>query len=70
MVTSTVAIAMVWAFIYQADGGVLNSVLAVFGIKNPPVLKYGFKVHKADKFRHINHIPLRKAQIKLFSTRG
>ena len=36
MVTSTVAIAMVWTFIYQADGGVLNSVLAVFGITNPP----------------------------------
>ncbi len=36
MVTSTVAIAMVWMFIYQADGGILNSVLAVFGIKNLP----------------------------------
>ncbi len=36
MVTSTVAIAMVWTFIYQADGGVLNSVLALFGVKNPP----------------------------------
>ncbi len=36
MVTSTVAIAMVWAFIYQPDGGILNSVLAVFGVKNPP----------------------------------
>ncbi len=36
MVTSTVAIAMVWMFIYQADGGILNSVLAVFGVKNLP----------------------------------
>ncbi len=36
MVTSTVAIAMVWTFIYQADGGILNSVLAVFGVKNLP----------------------------------
>lgn len=36
MVTSTVAIAMVWSFIYQPDGGILNSVLAVFGVKELP----------------------------------
>lgn len=36
MVTSTVAIAMVWMFIYQADGGILNSVLSAFGVKDPP----------------------------------
>ena len=36
MVTSTVAIAMVWTFIYQPDGGILNSVLAVFGVKKLP----------------------------------
>lgn len=36
MVTSTVAIAMVWKFIYQPESGALNSVLAVFGVKNLP----------------------------------
>ncbi len=36
MVTSSVAIAMVWMFIYQPESGVLNSILAVFGIKNLP----------------------------------
>lgn len=36
MVTSTVAIAMVWTFIYQPNGGILNSVLSVFGISDPP----------------------------------
>lgn len=36
MVTSTVAIAMVWTFIYQPNGGILNSVLNVFGISDPP----------------------------------
>lgn len=36
MVTSTVAIAMVWSFIYQPNGGILNTVLGVFGVKNPP----------------------------------
>lgn len=37
MVTSTVAIAMVWSFIYQPDGGILNSFLVSIGIKNPPL---------------------------------
>ncbi len=36
MVTSTVAIAMVWSFIYQSDGGVLNSFLSMLGVQNPP----------------------------------
>lgn len=36
MVTSTVAIAMVWLFIYQPYGGILNTVLEAFGVKNPP----------------------------------
>ena len=36
MVTSTVAIAMVWTFIYQPEGGILNSILSAFGIKNTP----------------------------------
>lgn len=36
MVTSTVAIAMVWLFIYQPYGGILNTVLEAFGVSNPP----------------------------------
>lgn len=36
MVTSTVAISMVWLFIYQPYGGILNTVLEAFGIANPP----------------------------------
>ncbi len=36
MVTSTVAIAMVWSFIYQPNGGILNTILGVFGVKEPP----------------------------------
>lgn len=36
MVTSTVAIAMVWLFIYQPYGGILNTILESFGVKNPP----------------------------------
>lgn len=36
MVTSTVAIAMVWSFIYQPNGGILNTILGAFGVKNPP----------------------------------
>ncbi|HMM00048.1 MAG TPA: sugar ABC transporter permease [Bacilli bacterium] len=36
MVTSTVAIAMVWYFIYEPNGGVLNSLLMGLGISNPP----------------------------------
>lgn len=37
MVTSTVAIAMVWSFIYQPEGGILNSILIGLGVKNPPM---------------------------------
>ncbi len=36
MVTSTVAIAMVWTFIYHPEGGILNSLLALFGIIELP----------------------------------
>lgn len=36
MVTSTVAIAMVWLFIYQPYGGILNTILEFFGVQNPP----------------------------------
>lgn len=36
MVTSTVAISMVWLFIYQPYGGILNTILEFFGVKNPP----------------------------------
>lgn len=36
MVTSTVAIAMVWSFIYQPNGGILNIILGKFGVANPP----------------------------------
>ena len=36
MVTSTVAIAMVWAFIYQPEGGIVNSILNSLGAKNAP----------------------------------
>lgn len=36
MVTSTVAIAMVWAFIYQPEGGIINSILNSLGAKNAP----------------------------------
>lgn len=36
MVTSTVAIAMVWTFIYQPEGGIINSLLASIGIQNLP----------------------------------
>lgn len=36
MVTSTVAIAMVWSFIYQPNGGILNTILGKFGVANPP----------------------------------
>lgn len=36
MVTSTVAIAMVWTFIYQPEGGIINSFLALFGVTNLP----------------------------------
>lgn len=36
MVTSTVAIAMVWSFIYQPNGGVLNTFLGVFGVEELP----------------------------------
>jgi len=36
MVTSTVAIAMVWSFIYQPNGGILNTILGKFGVTNPP----------------------------------
>lgn len=35
MVTSTVAIAMVWLFIYQPYGGILNTILEFFGVQNP-----------------------------------
>lgn len=36
MVTSTVAIAMVWSFIYQPNGGVLNTFLGMFGVEEMP----------------------------------
>ena len=36
MVTSTVAIAMVWFFIYEPTGGVLNTILMWMGVSNPP----------------------------------
>lgn len=36
MVTSTVAIAMVWTFIYQPEGGIINSALAWIGVQNLP----------------------------------
>ena len=36
MVTSTVAISMVWAFIYQPDTGILNIILKSIGISDPP----------------------------------
>lgn len=36
MVTSTVAIAMVWFFIYEPTGGVLNTILTWMGVSNPP----------------------------------
>ena len=36
MVTSTVAIAMVWNFIYQPETGVLNTILRSLGVENPP----------------------------------
>jgi len=32
VVTSTIAIALVWQYIYSANGGLLNEVLGVFGI--------------------------------------
>ena len=36
MVTSSVAISMVWFFIFEPNGGVLNSVLMILGVKEPP----------------------------------
>ena len=36
MVTSTVAIAMVWLFIYQPYGGILNTFLGFLGVENAP----------------------------------
>lgn len=36
MVTSTVAIAMVWTFIFRTEGGIINSVLQTLGVTNPP----------------------------------
>lgn len=36
MVTSTVAIAMVWSFIYQPNDGVLNTFLGFLGVTDPP----------------------------------
>ena len=36
MVTSTVAISMVWSFIYQPETGILNSILMAFGVSDPP----------------------------------
>ena len=36
MVTSTVAIAMVWTFIYQAEGGIINAFLNSLGVMNAP----------------------------------
>ena len=37
MVTSSVAISMVWFFIFEPNGGVLNSVLMIMGVKEPPM---------------------------------
>lgn len=37
MVTSTVAIAMVWSFIYQPEGGIINSFLNSMGVINAPL---------------------------------
>ena len=36
MVTSTIAIAMVWTFIYQPEGGIINSILNSLGVINAP----------------------------------
>ena len=36
MVTSTVAIAMVWTFIYQPEGGIINAFLNSLGVVNAP----------------------------------
>ena len=36
MVTSTVAIAMVWTFIYQPEGGIINAFLNSLGVANAP----------------------------------
>ncbi len=36
MVTSTVAIAMVWSFIYQPNGGILNTFIGLFGVEELP----------------------------------
>lgn len=36
MVTSSVAISMVWFFIFEPNGGVLNSVLMILGVSSPP----------------------------------
>ena len=36
VVTSAVAIALVWRWIYNADFGVLNSFLYMFGVSDPP----------------------------------
>lgn len=36
MVTSTVAIAMVWTFIYRPEGGIINSILNSLGIMDAP----------------------------------
>lgn len=36
MVTSTVAISMVWMFIFQPEGGVLNTILQGIGISDVP----------------------------------
>lgn len=36
MVTSTVAIAMVWMFIYRSEGGIVNSILNSLGMANAP----------------------------------
>ena len=36
MVTSTVAIAMVWTFIYQPEGGIINAFLNSLGVLNAP----------------------------------
>lgn len=36
MVTSTVAIAMVWTFIYQPEGGIINAFLNSLGVMNAP----------------------------------
>ncbi|MDR0832328.1 MAG: sugar ABC transporter permease [Bacillales bacterium] len=36
MVTSTVAIAMVWFFIYEPNGGIINSLLFSLGMNDPP----------------------------------